>query len=106
MRARESARMGIARCETTVGVSFVVFRVDARAGGEEGARAVDGFLERRARGGRNRRETREANRTEPNRTEPTDETTRARRRFERGRYDFVRRWCEIQGANGGARDLR
>ena len=69
MRARESARMGIARCETTVGVSFVVFRVDARAGGEEGARAVDGFLERRARGGRNRRETREANRTEPNRTD-------------------------------------
>jgi len=71
MRARESARMGIARCETTVGVSFVVFRVDARAGGGggEGARAVDGFLERRARGGRNRRETREANRTEPNRTD-------------------------------------
>ena len=68
MRARESARMGIARCETTVGVSFVVFRVDARGGGE-GARAVDGFLERRARGGRNRRETREANRTEPNRTD-------------------------------------
>ena len=67
MRARESARMGIARCETTVGVSFVVFRVDARGG--EGARAVDGFLERRARGGRNRRETREANRTEPNRTD-------------------------------------
>ena len=33
------------------------------------ARAVDGFLERRARGGRNRRETREANRTEPNRTD-------------------------------------
>ena len=68
MRARERARMGIARCETAVGVSFVVVRVDARAGGE-GARAVDGFLERRARGGRNRRETREANRTEPNRTD-------------------------------------
>ena len=68
MRARERARMGIARCETTVGVPFVVVRVDARGGGE-GARAVDGFLERRARGGRNRRETREANRTEPNRTD-------------------------------------
>ena len=104
MRARESARMGIARCETTVGVSFVVFRVDARAGGGGGpARGMD--FSSAAREGEETA-ARRARRTEPNRTEPTDETTRARRRFERGRYDFVRRWCEIQGANGGARDLR
>ena len=118
MRARESARMGIARCETTVGVSFVVFRVDARAGGVDvrkwdaregggGGRVPARWMDFSS-AAREGEETaaRRARRTEPNRTEPTDETTRARRRFERGRYDFVRRWCEIQGANGGARDLR
>ena len=66
MRARESARMGIARCETTVGVSFVVFRVDARGGGRVPARWMD--FSSAAREGEETA-ARRARRTEPNRTD-------------------------------------
>ncbi len=68
MRARERARMGIARCETAVGVSFVVVRVDARAGG--GGCPRGGWISRapRERGKKPPRDARgERNRTEPNR---------------------------------------
>ena len=97
MRARERRRWesrGVRPRSESRSSSFV----STRARGGEGARAVDGFLERPARG--KKPQTRE--RPNRNRTEPTDETTRARRRFERddtilfddGARSRCKRWRE------------